>query len=956
MPRFKDDEVSDARYRASAARRAARLLLGPMLFSLALFAAHQPGGPRMDAEWAESTVGRPPMWQSGSDRTKQQAANTYSKLPLTFVRNSGQVDDTVRFYARGSGYAFYFTPRAVVVSLIKDFSTNALRQIGARRAGGFADASPSRDVPVVGMTLALRFLSANPNVSLEGAKPGSSVVNHILGSDPKRWHAAFPTYERIVYRDLWDGVDLAVGGRAGELKYEFIVKPGARVEDIRLAYDGAQELSIDTVGNLLIKTSLGVLRDRQPVSYQIVRGRRVPLDSRYVLPDTKDGSYGFALGTSYDPTYPLVIDPGLAYSTFLGGSSTDLGLDIAVDREGAAYVTGPVSSFDFPTTPGAYQTALSDQFDAFVTKVNASGTGFVYSTFIGGTNFDAGFSIRVDTVGDVYVQGRTSSVDFPTTPGAYDTTFNGDGFDLGDVFVAKLNANGSALVYSTYLGGTASDHAQALAIDREGSAYVAGDTESPDFPTTPGAHDLTLDGGRDAFLTKLNSIGSALVYSSYLGGGGALDVASANAVDASGTMYVTGITASADFPTSAGAYDRSFNGGSLDVFIVKLNPAGSDLVYGTYIGGPMFESSRGLDVDADGNAYVGGITNGGFPTTPGAYDTTHDCCGSAAFVTKVSSAGSALLYSTYLGETDVSQVNGIAVHRGNAYAAGNTSSAGFPTTADAHDRTFNGVADAFLAVLNPMGSELTYATFLGGERDDVASSVAVDPLGDGYVTGHTFSTGFPVTPGAPQTINAGGQFDGFVTKLTVAAAPQELCGGRTPTLVGTDGNDVLIGGRGADVIDGLGGNDRIEGRSGGDVLCGGLGFDILLGGDGDDRLVGQSGNDGLDGGAGRDLLLGGNGADVLEGGSDADELWGGEGNDGLYGQAGGDLLEGEIGADALYGGTGNDALRGRGGADQLFGNAGDDRLDGGDAVDRCDGSGHSVGDTAVACETLTGVP
>jgi beta-propeller repeat-containing protein len=296
---------------------------------------------------------------------------------------------------------------------------------------------------------------------------------------------------------------MAVRGEGGKLKYEFHLKPGSSVEDVRLAYRGTEGLSVGPGGELLVQTSLGVLKDAAPVSYQRIGGERVPVESRYELKG--DDGYGFAVG-AYDPRYPLVIDPGLDYSTFLGGTDSDAGLDIAV-REGNAYVTGFTSSTDYPTTEGTFDTSFSGG-DAFVTKLSASGSALEYSTLLGGTTQDFGNGIAVDASGSAYVTGGTSSSDYPTTEGAFDTSFNG-GFN--DAFVSKLNASGSALEYSTFLGGTGGmrkrDEGRGIAVDGEARAYVTGQTQSADYPTTPGAFDTTFHGTdnglEDAFVTKL---------------------------------------------------------------------------------------------------------------------------------------------------------------------------------------------------------------------------------------------------------------------------------------------------------------------------------------------------------------------------------------------------------------------------------------------------------------------
>jgi hypothetical protein len=314
-------------------------------------------------------------------------------------------------------------------------------------------------------------------------------------------------------------VDLAVRGRNGELKYEFRVRPGGHVEDIRLAYRGVDGLSVDGAGTLLVQTPLGVLRDSAPMSYQKVGDSTLPIASRYALTGASDGrpSYGFTVGPGYDPGRALIIDPGLAYSTFLGGFGNQTGEGIAVDASGNTYLTGFTQSPTFPTTPGAFDRTGSagNDLDAFVSKLNPTGTALVYSTFLGGSNFEWGRGIAIDSAGNAYVTGRTKSSGFPTTGGAFDRTFNVDncprcGIDQYDAFVTKLNPTGSGLVYSTFLGGTSPDDSLGIAVDGAGNAYVTGETVSGNFPTTAGAFDQTANGEADVFVTKFNTTGSAV--------------------------------------------------------------------------------------------------------------------------------------------------------------------------------------------------------------------------------------------------------------------------------------------------------------------------------------------------------------------------------------------------------------------------------------------------------------
>jgi hypothetical protein len=659
---------------------------------------------------------------------KRRAASAYAKLPLSFIPNAGQTDRSVRYYAQRAGYSLYFTQHKAVLALQK----------GKR-----------------GEALDLRFLGANPNARLIAADRASGKVNYFTGSEK---HTNLPTYGRLVYRSLWPGIDMVFRGEGARLDYEFRLRPGAKVSDIRLAYAGAEGVLLGARGSLRIQTPLGALKDAPPQTFQRIDGRRVPVGSRYAL---SDGSYGFAIGR-HDQRHPLLIDPSLAYSTFLGPAR---GLDIAVDAAGAAYVTGDTISTDFPTTAGAFDNSLSGE-DAFVSKLSPAGSRLDYSTYLGGSNSDDGSGIAVDSAGAAYVTGITSSSNFPTTTGAFDTSYNGG----GDAFVAKLDPAGNGLAYSTYLGGSSFDGLLGdITVDAAGAAYVTGSTLSANFPTTAGAFDTSFNGGAgDAFVTKLNPAGSSLNYSTYLGGSSGVEPGRGIAVDSVGAAYVTGFTASSNFPTTTGAFDTSYNGGG-DAFVAKLDPAGNGLAYSTYLGGSDSDDGLDIAVDSAGAAYVtgdAGSTN--FPTTAGAFDTSLNRAD--GFVTKLNPSGSGLDYSTYLGGSAEEEGFGIAVDlAGAAYVTGVTNSTDFPTTPGAFDTSFNGsfFGDAFVTKLNPAGSELAYSTFLGGSEGDSGHGIAVDSGGAAYVTGITDSSNFPTTAGAFDT----SPNSTFVTKLVPGPPP-----------------------------------------------------------------------------------------------------------------------------------------------------------------------------------------
>ncbi len=679
----------------------------------------------------------------------------YGQLPLYFIPNEGQLEDSrIHFYVKGAGYDVFFTNEGASFVYKEEIPSSI----------EFKRNRPNRMETVTkgkGLRLDFRLLGANQGVKPEARVKMPGTINYFRGKNPEDSHTHISVFQEVIYREVWPGIDLVFRSKQGQIKYEFVLQPGAKVEAIRFTYAGADGFFLDEEGNLLIDTPFGVMLDTSPLSYLKKDQDYHHVESAFRLIHRNKGEtfITFTIGEGYDDQYPLVIDP-LIYSTYLGGSGSDQGYAIAVDNDGNAYITGYTTSTDFPTTPGAFQLSFAGNRDAFVTKLNATGTALVYSTYLGGSDFDQGWSIAVDSAGNAYVTGITFSRDFPTTPGAFQMMNNG----LANAFITKLNAAGTALVYSTYLGGDGLDQGSGIAVDNAGNTYVTGYTVFSNFPTTVGAFQTMNNGLGDAFVTKLNPTGSVLVYSTYLGGTN-LDQGLSIALDSTGSAYITGVTQSADFPITPTAFQSTFTGFA-NAFVTKFNPTGSVLIYSTFLGGSDNNSGASIAVDNGGNAYVTGFTNStDFPTTPGAYRTTYNG-DSDAFVTKVNPIGTALVYSTYLGGTDVDQGLGITVDdTGNAYVTGATQSDDFPTTICAFDRTFNGVIDAFVTKIDPTGTRLINSTYLGGTGFDQGYGIALDSAGNAYVTGLTISTDFPTNPDAFDTTFNGIQ-DAFVTKIS----------------------------------------------------------------------------------------------------------------------------------------------------------------------------------------------
>jgi hypothetical protein len=455
----------------------------------------------------------------------------------------------------------------------------------------------------------------------------------------------------------------------------------------------------------------------------------------------------------------------LVWSTFLGGNSCERSHAIDFDALSNVYVIGQTGSADFPTTTGAFDTTLNGDQDVFVVKLNPAGSALDYATFLGGSSDDYGCDIVLDDSGNAHLTGYTKSADFPVTAGAFDSTHNGD----EDVFVAKFNATGCALSYSTFLGGSGGDKGLGIAIDSSGNVYTVGTTGSDDFPCTAGVFDATPNGAEDVFVAKLDPTGSALGYASLLGGS-KRDNGHDIAVDGFGNAYVIGVTLSDDFPTTAGAFDSTHNGNE-DVFVAKFNATGCALSYSTFLGGGSFDKGFGVAVDDSGYAHVTGYTKSAdFPTTSGVFDTTYNG-GWDVFVAKLDTTGSALHYATFVGGSNYEKGFDIALdHSGNAHVTGYTLSEDFPITPGALDDTQDGREDVYVAKLNTRGTALMYATYLGGSDYEGGHGIAVDGAGDVYITGDTWSADFPTTAGAYKTTISGRHSDAFVAKLNLGGA------------------------------------------------------------------------------------------------------------------------------------------------------------------------------------------
>jgi hypothetical protein len=637
-----------------------------------------------------------------------QAASNFGIVPLYFEQNKGQTDAHARYLARSANLVGFVLQNGWTLSLH-------------------------------GQPISMHIKDADPQAALIPENPIEGITNYYLGS---RTITNLPHYSSVRAKNIRPGIDIVYHGNQRELEYDLVIHPGADVASLWLRFEGSQPVLADN-GDIILKTDQGEVRQHKPRVWQEASGQRTEVDCRYVL--AKSGAVGFVL-SNYDRSVELIVDPIISYSTYLGGTSVDQPAGIAVDPSGYAYVAGTTSSADFPATSRTYH----GKTDVFVTKLNPSGTGLVYSTFIGGTASDTANGIALDSAGNAYVTGNTNSTDFPVTVNQ---------FTAGEhAFVLRLGTTGN-IVYSTALAGDGLDIGNAIATDASGAAYVAGVTFSTNFPVTAGSYKTTASGGGDAFVAKLSSTGQ-VSYATYLGGI-SYDFATALAVDALGNAFVGGNTMSTDFPVTPGAYASAFAGVE-DAFVVKLNPAGSSLVYATYLGGSGSDYLTGLAVDAAGNCYVTGSTGShDFPITPGAFSTTRGSVSfnGSGFLTKLNATGNSLLYSTFLGGSINAAGQAVAVDSsGSAYVAGDSESIDFPTTPGALKAlsTFEVSnccgADMFLSKVAVDGTALLYSTLLGGGAGG-PKALALDGSGGVYIVGVAAGLSYPTTAGAFQTSN-----------------------------------------------------------------------------------------------------------------------------------------------------------------------------------------------------------
>ncbi|MBI4750696.1 MAG: SBBP repeat-containing protein [Acidobacteria bacterium] len=679
----------------------------------------------------------------------------------------GQADSRAKFLTRSASGTVFFTPKEATV-LVRP--TDHL----ASQANTPASVTQKQPAHIV----QIQFKNAQSSTRLFGINQLSARSNYFIGNNRAQWKPDVPHFESICYQEIYPGIDLVFYGNQRHLEFDFQLSPGSNPQNIKLMFNGAQNLALNSNGDLVITTQSGQLLQQKPIVYQAINSQRTVVDGNYII--LPSGEVGFQLG-NYAPEYPLIIDPILSYATYLGGTGYDQCNDIAVDSSGNIVLTGYTTSLQFPFGNPTQSTHFPTD-EVFVTKLNPTGTTLIYSVYLGGTNtnssvtVDQGEAVAIDSTGNIYLTGETNSTDFPVTPGAIQPNLNG--CCNSDIFITKLNAAGNQLLYSTYLGGDfGNEQGTDIAVDSAGAIYTVGFTNSLNFPITPGAFQTTggvaQNGGIiDGFAVKLNPTTSSLIYGTYLGGANA-DKIEKMVLTSTGEILLVGDTNSPNFPTKPGAYQPIPNGSccNYDAFVAKLNSNGTDLVFSTYLGGATGNDfGTGIGVDPTGNILVGGYTGStDFPVTSGVIQPTGGVNPISGiydgFVTRLNSSGSALAFSTYLGGNGTDQILDLTVDSiGNAHMAGLTASSNFPLVDPLQPEFGGGAYDGFVAEIGSTGTTLVHSTYLGGSGNEIPWSVCVDTSQTTLVGGTTTSVNFPThTP--YQASNQGGN-DAFLVKIS----------------------------------------------------------------------------------------------------------------------------------------------------------------------------------------------
>ena len=698
----------------------------------------------------------PPFVEDGLKRYSSQ---------VFFEENLGQYESDIHFQTFVPEHLVRFTSQGLSIAWVREAEVRDQSREPESEKHQNYQWSYERQPEYEGLVWNVQFVNAQNQSKPIGKGRKHGYLNYLIGSDASQWTTGVRRYQELWYEDIYTGIDLRYYGTAQhQLKYDFILQPEANIQDIQMKWEGIEGMSLDNKGNLHVETYWGEKVDLAPYAYQMINGKEVEVSVEYQ--QLLAGTIGFEIKGEYQPEYPLIIDPlTLAWSSFFHAStSDDYVMSVCRDDMNFVYFTGYTKVLNFPITTGVFQNTYAGGIDAYVTKMAADGTSMIYSTYMGGSDWEIAYGIGVNSSYEPYIAGFCRSSNFPVTAGSVQPTSNGG---LVESFVAKLSADGTSLLYGTYLGGTDRDYLYDLVVRPTGEAYVAGYTLSSDFPTTTGGYSGGPKGNGDVFVAKLNASGSTMQYGTLFGGTN-YDIANGLAVDADGEAFIVGNTGSTDFPVSSGVVQSTPNfGGGLnqeDAFIVKLNAAGSAVEYSTYLGGSAGDAAYSVDINPAEEAFLTGITySTNFPTTAGVLlPTTASPSGLGdGFVVKLNATASSLSYSTYIGGSNLDYGKAIRVDPATdmAYVLGATQSGNFPVTSGA--TPYASQFDVFMSVLTANGASLEHGNLYGGSYNDyprAASSLYVD--NSKITLGITTHSGdVPMTTGSYQGTKMNGVSD-----------------------------------------------------------------------------------------------------------------------------------------------------------------------------------------------------
>lgn len=673
-----------------------------------------------------------------SDMSTNNIVKEIKKFNLSFKENKGQFPDNIKFYSKLDNAELFFDEKGITYIAnynINNYSDNNLLfnntpQLSKKEYFRFN----------------LKFINPNENLIIEGENPLDTKINYIIGNNPTKWKSNVSSYEKIIYKELYKNIDLIYYTNNDNIKYDFILKPDANFKEIKFKYKGYKTIKSDKEGNLIITFNHGKIIEAKPILYQIIDGKRINIVGKYNLDQNEVISFDI---NTYNKKYPLIIDPEIKYSTFLGGSDEDKIVNgIILNNDGDIIVSGMTNSTNLLPLVSGYDNTYNGSQDIFLFKFNNSLSQVKAATYIGGSGTDGytniGAPIALMPSGNIVITGYTTSTNFPTTQGVFGNGNNPTAF--GDIFVTIFTNDLSNVVASTYLGGNGADYGQGIAVDESGNIYIAGTTTSTNFPTFVNSYQNTNKGGYDVTLTKFNSNLSSILASTYIGGAGSTELPW-GMIYANNSIYIAGGTTSNDFPTTAGAYDNTFNG-DRDVFICRFNTSLSSLQSSTYIGSPEYEQALGITSDSKGYIYiVGDCRSANYPTTNNAYDNVYSGS-SEIFITKFSPDLTNVLASTFLGGSGDESTRAIVFTPNNEIiVGGSTSSTDFPKSTDAIVSTYNGGGDGFITKLDENLSSLIFSSFLGGSNEDNISSILYSN-NNLYIAGNTKSANFPTTFGS----------------------------------------------------------------------------------------------------------------------------------------------------------------------------------------------------------------